>query len=60
MVVDDEEIETLAKANVIGNLLPGTTFSLMLDTYAPARRMLDKGMAITLCTDSNPGSCRLR
>ena len=57
MVVDDEEIETLAKANVIGNLLPGTTFSLMLDTYAPARRMLEKGMAITLCTDSNPGSC---
>lgn len=57
MVVDDEEIETLAKNNVIGNLLPGTTFSLMVDTYAPARKMLDKGMAITLCTDSNPGSC---
>lgn len=57
MVVDEKEIETLSKANVIGNLLPGTTFSLMLDTYAPARKMLDKGMAITLCTDSNPGSC---
>lgn len=57
MVVDDEEIEMMAEANVIGNLLPGTTFSLMKDTYAPARRMLEKGMAITLCTDSNPGSC---
>lgn len=57
MVVDDEEIKTLAENNVIGNLLPGTTFSLMVDTYAPARKMLDKGMAITLCTDSNPGSC---
>ncbi|CEM63171.1 imidazolonepropionase [Treponema phagedenis] len=57
MVVDDEEIRLLAEANVIGNLLPGTTFSLMKDTYAPARKMLDAGMAITLCTDSNPGSC---
>lgn len=57
MVVDDEEIKTLAENNVIGNLLPGTTFSLMVDTYAPARKMLDEGMAITLCTDSNPGSC---
>ncbi|WP_071027809.1 imidazolonepropionase [Peptoniphilus raoultii] len=57
MVVDDKEIKLLAENNVIGNLLPGTTFSLMKDTYAPARKMLDAGMAITLCTDSNPGSC---
>ncbi|MDO5715986.1 MAG: imidazolonepropionase [Tissierellia bacterium] len=57
MVVDDEEIQLLAEAEVIGNLLPGTTFSLMKDTYAPARKMLDANMAITLCTDSNPGSC---
>lgn len=57
MVVDEEEIRQLSEAKVIGNLLPGTTFSLMKDTYAPARKMLDAGMAITLCTDSNPGSC---
>lgn len=57
MVITDEDIKKLAKAKVIGNFLPGTTFSLMEDTYAPARKMLDEGMAITLTTDSNPGSC---
>lgn len=57
MVISDKGIQDLAENNVIGNLLPGTTFSLMQDTYAPARKMLDAGMAITLCTDSNPGSC---
>ena len=57
MVIPDEGIKRLAEADVIGNLLPGTTFSLIEDTYAPARKMLDAGMAITLATDCNPGSC---
>lgn len=57
MVIPDEGIKRLAEADVIGNLLPGTTFSLIEDTYAPARKMLDAGMAITLSTDCNPGSC---
>lgn len=57
MVIRDEDIQKLAKADVIGNLLPGTTFSLMKDTFAPAKKMMEHGMAITLCTDSNPGSC---
>lgn len=57
MVVTDEDIKRLSEAGVIGNLLPATTFSLMEDTFAPARKMLDAGMAITLTTDSNPGSC---
>ncbi|HFU3728939.1 TPA: imidazolonepropionase [Streptococcus suis] len=57
MVITGQGIDKLSQAKVIGNLLPATTFSLMEDTYAPARKMLDKGMAITLSTDSNPGSC---
>lgn len=57
MVITDEDIQKLADAHVIGNLLPATTFSLMEDTYAPARKMMDAGMAITITTDSNPGSC---
>jgi imidazolonepropionase len=57
MMITDEDIKKLADSGVIGNLLPGTTFSLMEDTYAPARKMLDNNMAITLTTDSNPGSC---
>lgn len=57
MVAGEKEIKMMADAGVIGDLLPATTFSLMADTYAPARKMLDSGMAITLTTDSNPGSC---
>ena len=57
MKATDEGIKKMAEAGVIGNLLPATTFSLMEDTYAPARKMIDAGMAITLTTDSNPGSC---
>lgn len=57
MMITDEGIDKLSQAQVIGNLLPGTTFSLMEDTYAPAKKMIEKGMAITLTTDSNPGSC---
>ncbi|MEC4577981.1 imidazolonepropionase [Streptococcus dysgalactiae] len=57
MMATDESIAKMSQAGVIGNLLPATTFSLMEDTYAPARKMIDAGMAITLSTDSNPGSC---
>lgn len=57
MVVSDDAIDKMAKAGVIANLLPGTTFSLMEDTFAPAKKMIEKNMAFTLCTDSNPGSC---
>lgn len=57
MMATVEGIAKMSQAGVIGNLLPATTFSLMEDTYAPARKMIDAGMAITLSTDSNPGSC---
>ncbi|MDR0922398.1 MAG: imidazolonepropionase [Lactobacillales bacterium] len=57
MVVSEEEIKKMSEENVIGNLLPATTFSLMTNTYAPAKKMLEAGMAIALSSDSNPGSC---
>ena len=57
MAATDEGIKKMSENNVIGNLLPGTTFSLMADTYAPAKKMLEADMAITLSTDNNPGSC---
>lgn len=57
LVVTDEGIEKLAEAGVIGVLLPGTTFNLREDHYAPARKMIEKGAAIALATDFNPGSC---
>ncbi|MDO4720670.1 MAG: imidazolonepropionase [Peptostreptococcaceae bacterium] len=57
MAASDEGIRQMAGAQVIANLLPGTTFSLMKDTYANARKMIESGLAVALSTDYNPGSC---
>jgi imidazolonepropionase len=37
-------------------LLPGTTFFLMKDEYAPARKMIEAGCRVAISTDYNPGS----
>jgi len=50
-------IERLAGAATIACLLPGTAFSLMHGEYARARAMVDRGVAVALATDCNPGSC---
>lgn len=55
--VDERGIRAMAGAGVIPVLLPGTTFSLGLDRYAPARRMIEAGLPVALATDLNPGSC---
>ncbi|KPJ79093.1 MAG: imidazolonepropionase [Deltaproteobacteria bacterium SG8_13] len=52
----DEGIDRLAAAGVIATLLPGTAFSLR-EPYARARTMIDRGCAVALATDFNPGSC---
>ncbi|MEJ2290112.1 MAG: imidazolonepropionase [Deinococcales bacterium] len=52
----DRGLERMATAGVVAVLLPGTTFSLMGSTYAPARRMVDAGVPLALATDANPGS----
>lgn len=57
MAVSDEGITKLAENNVIGILLPGTTFSLGKTNYAPFTTMREKGVEIALATDFNPGSC---
>jgi len=51
---NEESIMKMAAKNVIGVMLPGTPFSLMMKEYAPAREMIDKGVAIALATDLNP------
>lgn len=55
--ITENEIEDLLKNNVIGVLLPGVNFFLMNNSYAPFKKMLDKGLAIALATDFNPGTC---
>lgn len=55
--ISDGGIEALAKNGVIGVLLPGVPFYLMEEKYAPARKLINKGAAIAIASDFNPGSC---
>jgi imidazolonepropionase len=54
--VSDQGIKSMADKQVIPVLLPGTTFFLRKDTYAPARKMISNNCAVALATDFNPGS----
>ena len=42
------------RKGVIGVMLPGTPFSLMMKDYAPARKIIDFGVPVALATDLNP------
>ncbi|HET7712024.1 MAG TPA: imidazolonepropionase [Thermoanaerobaculia bacterium] len=56
MHVSGEGIAALAASDTVANLLPATSFFLMSDRYAPARRLIDSGAIVSLSTDCNPGS----
>ena len=56
MHISDDGIDALAASDTVANLLPATSFFLMSDRYAPARRLVDKGAIVSLSTDCNPGS----
>ncbi|MFQ5654274.1 MAG: imidazolonepropionase [Planctomycetota bacterium] len=59
METGPEGIAGLREAGVVPTLLPGTTFYLGRDRYAPARAFLEAGLPVALATDRNPGSCTL-
>lgn len=46
-------LQVMARNHVIGVLLPGTPFCMMM-RYAPARNIIDRGVAVALGTDLNP------
>ncbi len=54
--IDEDEILALKSSNTIATLLPGAAFFLGME-YQPARRLLDSGVAVSLASDFNPGSC---
>ncbi len=54
--ISDLGIKKMAEQGVIPVLLPGTTFFLGKDEYAPARKMRTAGCEVALSTDFNPGS----
>jgi imidazolonepropionase len=54
--IDEHGIDALARAHVQPVLLPASVYSLGLNRFAPARQMIDAGLALVLATDFNPGS----
>ena len=56
MHISEVGIAALAASDTVANLLPATSFFLMSDRYAPARRLIDAGAIVSLSTDCNPGS----
>ncbi len=56
MAISDEGISALAESDTVATLLPGTTFFLGTNTWAPARKLIDSGATVALATDFNPGS----
>lgn len=52
----DAGIQAMVENDVVATLLPLTAFTLR-EPYARGREMIDRGCAVALATDLNPGSC---
>jgi imidazolonepropionase len=57
----DAGVDALAEAAagdhpVVATLLPATTWFLMKDHHAPARRFIERGIPVAIGTDFNPGT----
>jgi len=50
----EEDASLLAQSNTVATLLPGGTFYLGAEPYAPARMLIDSGVAVALATNYNP------
>jgi len=53
--VDEPHARRMAASGVIATLLPAAAFFLKLGRFAPARMLIDQGVAVALATDLNPG-----
>lgn len=54
-VVTYDDIESLKSSNTIATLLPGCSLFINIP-FAPARELIDAGVAVALASDYNPGS----
>lgn len=54
--IDSEEIAELKSSDTMPVILPGAQWFLSLP-YPPARRIIDNGLPLAICSDYNPGSC---
>jgi imidazolonepropionase len=55
LFVTPESAERMAAAGVVATLLPAAAFYLKVGRYAPARMLIERGVAVALATDLNPG-----
>ncbi|HEY7617464.1 MAG TPA: imidazolonepropionase [Terriglobales bacterium] len=58
--VNEDDIPQLAKRDTVATLVPGANYFLGLETYPPARKLIDAGVPVALATDYNPGSSPAR
>ncbi|MBK5240541.1 MAG: imidazolonepropionase [Clostridium sp.] len=56
VAASDAGIKALAENDVVAVLLPSTSFYLMLNNFARARKMIEQGVTVALATDCNPGT----
>ncbi|PNX48456.1 MAG: imidazolonepropionase [Thermoplasmata archaeon M9B1D] len=54
LMSSDAGLKKMAQKGVIGVMLPGTPFSLMMKEYANARKIIDMDIPVALATDLNP------
>lgn len=54
--VDERGADALADAGVCATLLPAAAFYLKLGRFAPARMLIERGVAVALASDLNPGA----
>lgn len=51
-----DDLDAMARAGVVAACLPVTAFSLR-EPYVDARALIDRGSAVAVASDYNPGSC---
>ncbi len=56
IAIEEDGMDSMAAGGTTAMLLPATSFYLD-KTYAPAKRMIEKGIPVALASDFNPGSC---
>ena len=55
LFVEPGSAATMARAGVVATLLPAAAFYLKIGRFAPARMLIEHGVAVALATDLNPG-----
>jgi imidazolonepropionase len=56
LFIEAEEIAALARSGTVAVILPGTAW-WMRSRRAPARALVEAGVAVAVASDANPGTC---